>query len=125
MRMGVLPLLTGLPVSDFTDRSVPVKDVLVSAERLTEALEAARGPADAARVVLDFLARQLSGRAAPDSRLAACASAAADTAARRVRDLAALAGTGERSLRRLYDREFSALPGESPRRFIRRRHAPA
>jgi AraC-like DNA-binding protein len=172
LRKGVLPLLTRLPASDFTNRTVPARDVFGSAGAgLRERLEAVAGPAEVARVVSAFLADELAGCPAPDPRIDAGAGQSRHPAARRVRELAARAGTGERSLRRLYAdgvglspvctlriermhralalalagaggwariaarsgysdqshmiHEFRTLLGETPRRFVGRRSAPA
>lgn len=110
LRTGVLPMLTGLPASDFTDRAVPVDDVLSRGSGLLERLDAASHAADATRVLARFLSTELEGRPDPGGRIPSIPAPSPGTAPPKVRDLAARAGTGERSLRRLYQDAVGLSP---------------
>lgn len=119
-RPGALPRLTGLPASDFTDRSVPFEDVF---PRDAERLRGRMGGGDATRVVEllhDFLVAGLRSASAPDWRVRAL-----DPGAYPVRfgpgDVAERTGISARTLRTV-GREAVGL---SPRWILRIRRLQA
>ena len=72
LRPGALPLLTRLPASDFTDRSVPVQDVFGPRGRLlTEQLGGSKSPISALHIISEFLSRHfLSDRCTRQNQVA-------------------------------------------------------
>ena len=63
LRPGALPLLTHLPASDFTDRSVLVADVFgADGKLLMEQLGESGSPIPALRIIADFLGRKWAGQ---------------------------------------------------------------
>lgn len=111
LRAGVLPLLTGLPASDFADRSVPLSVLGASAGReLADRLETATGPDQAKQLMRRFLATALRGAGVPDRRIAVFAEPARSGRSLRVRDIAAGAGVGERTLRNLCAESIGLSP---------------
>jgi AraC-like DNA-binding protein len=63
LRPGALPLLTGFPASDFTDRSVPVETAFGARGRLLmERLGELRSPFRALGMISDFLSHEWTGQ---------------------------------------------------------------
>lgn len=116
MRPGALPLLTGLPASDFTDRGIPVEDVLGSiGRRLRERVHEADSAGAELAAMLDAVSEATAGRrrewrARRVSELVLGAQG-------RVRVGAVAAGTGmsPRTLRNVVAAEI----GLTPKRMVR------
>lgn len=108
LRPGALPLLTRLPASDFTDRSVPVEDIFGARGRiLLDRLSPLSSPNEAVRLISDFLTRELAGcDCAPLFSWRGCA---------RVEEMAAQSGL---PVRTLHSRVLGHV-GLSPKRVLR------
>jgi len=116
LRPGALAGLTGTGADQFTDRSIPLTELLPrDAERLREQLEADPRPEPARGAVLGFLRRIAPETPAPDWRVRGALLEMARTGADRVHRLAAALGVGRRTLRRVFRSEI----GFSPRHALR------
>lgn len=108
LRPGALPLLTGFPASDFTDRSVPVEDVFGARGRiLLKRLIPLNSPNEAVRLISDFLTRELAGHD--------CAPRFSVRGYARVEDVAAQSGLPIRTLHARLRQQV----GLSPKRVLR------
>lgn len=106
LKVGVLPLLTGLPASDFADRSARPSDIVGPAgTELSDRLREVDSPIDAARVVGSFLERRLRNGPRPDNRVVdfgkRVVARPGGPRRLRVRDVARDIGLAERTLRNL------------------------
>ncbi len=108
LRPGALPVLTRLPASSFTDRSVHVEDVFgVRGRSLMDNLNHFRSPTQAVNILADFLSRELTG--------CDCILALSQARCNRVEEMAAQAGL---ALRTMHSRLMHHV-GLSPKRLLR------
>ena len=119
---GSLPLLTGFPSRDFTDRGVPLDAVWgVRGRVLNNRLEdlprtAHAAPSEALEVISDFVSRDMESKPRADWRARWLRTAARDqSGAVRIGKLARTMGLGVRTLRQVANDWF----GLSPKRFAR------
>ena len=115
LRPGVLPLLTGLPASDFTDGSASPEDVW---GRQGAELRDAIGETGTAAAVIGVLVAFIRMRAAGslpaiDWRVRSVSTRAAASTAPAVAGLAAHLGVSTRTLRNIYGREVGISPREA------------
>lgn len=108
LRPGALPILTRLPASDFTDRSVPTEEAFGARGRiLLERLAMLNSPNEALHLISDFLTGALADHdCAPRFCLGECA---------RVEDMAAMSGLAVRTLHSRLRQHV----GLSPKRALR------
>jgi AraC-like DNA-binding protein len=108
LRPGALPLLTRLPASSFTDRSVHVEDLFGARGRsLMDKLNYFRSPTQAVSILADFLSRELAGYD--------CVLPLSRVRCNRVEEMAAQSGM---ALRTLHSRLMHHV-GLSPKRLLR------
>lgn len=108
LRPGTLPLLTGFPASNFTDRSVHVEDVFgVQGRSLMDRVNQFRSPIQTLRVLADFLSRELAN--------SDCALPLPPARCNRVEEMATRA---RMPLRTLHSRLMQHV-GLSPKRLLR------
>ena len=117
LRPGVLPAITGMPASAFTDRGRPLDEVFGPASVRDAGVFDEPEPSAAAAGLRRLLARTARGRAARDARIVRAVLEAV-----RVGDAAAVSG---RSPRRLHQRivELAGMPPRRLRRVERIRRA--
>jgi AraC-like DNA-binding protein len=108
LRPGVIPLLTGFPAWDFTDRSVQVEEVFGARGRsLMNNLNESGSAIQAFRSLAGFLGRELAGRE--------CALPLFQSRCSRVEEMAVRAGL---PIRTLHSRMMQHV-GLSPKRLLR------